>query len=392
MALLSRPNFRASLTVMAFCASLLAPAASAQTPAKAQSELDDNLLAIPRPKKTADSRGRYPRTIANATGFTADTPGSNPAVKKPGDTGLSSLSEKENRERAEQIAEITGTAKILAEVKDLQSQLNGGAAASTSTNDSNNASNNEQLIQRLIYHRGKLVQYLQTSSFEVNAVKAEVELAIAKIDDARARIVEKRARVLKRNSIINFVSGGVTKMVGYSIALSNVDLPTNLLEIVDGGIQSSLSGLAVKEQEDEKHFVQSVPTLLTTIIDGTNDQTHDYPAGVWRYLNSRAFAGEAIVTASTLSKGGDTTGGETRRDKLIAAWSSSGMLGNKKTARNDAATPPGKISQGKTFSAQLLEDRAAMLSDLKSVVAQMNNNLMQLSELVKASYQQDPPI
>ena len=68
------------------------------------------------------------------------------------------------------------------------------------------------------------------------------------------------------------------------------------------------------------------------------------------------------------------------------------MLGEKKTGKNADATTPGKISRGKSVSAQLLEDRAAMLSDLKSVVAQMNNNLMQLSELVKASYQQDPPL
>ena len=319
MALLSRLSLSALLVLAAPLIAL------AQSPG----ESDNNLLPVTHlPKYPA----KYPRAIANVTGFTPDTPQSNPAVKKPGETGLSSISEKENKDRAGQIADITGTAIIFAQVKSLQSQL--GQGVGTGNRDEsraeNRAKNYGELVQRLVYQRGKLVQYLQTSAFEVNAVKAEVELAIAKIDDARARIVEKRARVLKRNSIINFVSGGVTKMVGYSIAMGNVDLlTTNLLEVVDGGIQSSLSGLAVKEQEDEKHFVQSVPTLLTTIVDGTNDQTHDYPAGVWQYLNSRAFAGEAIITASTVSKGGDTTGGETRRDKLIAAWTSSGHAGRK---------------------------------------------------------------
>jgi len=284
-----------------------------------------------------------------------------------------------------QIASITGTLTILDELKKVQGQLNGPA--------SGDGADRARLINRLIYLRDKLTVYVQTASLEVNATKAEVELAIAKIDDARAQIVERRARALKRNSIINFVSGGVTKMVGYSIALADSDLPTNVLEILDGGIQSSLSGLAVREQEEEKHMKQSVPSLLLTVINDTNNETHEYPRGVWQYLTSQSFSGEEIISETTMQLGGDTTGGETRRGKLIAAWTSSGMIGRHHAQKPKGVAPPlARIGQGKSVTAQLLEDRMAMLSDLKSVVAQMNDSLMQLSQLIKLTYVQDPPL
>ncbi|MBS1990579.1 MAG: hypothetical protein JSS83_08685 [Cyanobacteria bacterium SZAS LIN-3] len=287
--------------------------------------------------------------------------------------------------RVLQIADITGAHAILQELQKVQAQLNGS--------DRGETAERSRLLLRLLYLRDKLTVYLQTASLEVNAVKAEVELAIAKIDDARAQIVEKRARALKRNSVINFVSGGVTKMVGYSLALADSDLPTNVLEILDGGIQSSLSGLAVKEQEEEKNFNQNVPPMLLTVINNTNEETHDFPRGVWQYLVSQSFSGEEIISETTQQMGGDTTGGETRRGKLIAAWTSSGMLGRHRAPRRKGVAPPmARIGQGKSVTAQLLEDRAAMLSDLKSVVAQMNNSLMQLSQLIKATYVQDPPI
>lgn len=291
-----------------------------------------------------------------------------------------------SRAKIEQIADISGTGPVMLELREVQSEIKRLPAGS---------SQREALINRLIYLRGKLVQYLETTSLEVNSVKAAVELAIAKVDDSRAKIVERRARVLKRNSIVNFISGGVTKMVGYSIALADINMPTNLLEIVDGGIQSSLSGLAVKEQEEEKHFSQNVPSLLLTVINGNNDQTQDYPHGVWKYLDSRALGGEAIVSEAGGSKeaGKETSKEtETRREKLMAAWTASGMISRHQAPKQKGTSPAARVCVVKSVSAQLLEDRAAMLSDLKSVVSQMNNSLMQLSQLIKASYREDPII
>jgi hypothetical protein len=307
--------------------------------------------------------------------------------------------------KVKQIAEISGVDRVMLELKAIQAELN--------QSQSPVGSRRESLINRLIYLRGQLVQYLETSSLEVNASKASVELAMAKVDDARAKIVEHRARVLKRNSIVNFVSGGVTKMVGYSIALADINLPTNLLEIVDGGIQSALSGMAMKEQEEEKHFSQSVPSLLLTVINGNNSETHDYPRGVWNYLDSRALGGEAIISDTgdlaavtsgkpvpvktlkngVIAGGADITVGsptETRREKLLAAWAASGMIDRHTTVKQKGLGISSRLCAAKNFTAQLLEDRAAMLSDLKSVVSQMNNSLMQLSQMIKDSYRDDP--
>lgn len=228
--------------------------------------------------------------------------------------------------------------------------------------------------QKLIYLRQKLLHFLDTANLEVNSSRGRIESEMAQMHELRARMVDENARTLRRNTIVNFVSGGITKIAGYSIALGGTDTPTNILEIFDGSVQCALSGFVMKQLHSESESVKGVPTLIS-ILDQSNTIQHVYPPQVWRYLCE-------VPPGSTSSV--------SRKAQLVTGWEARGI-----TSRTDRAT---KLRNGHfrselslaRMAPQLLDDRLAMLSELRSTVSQMHHGLMQLSQISKKSYDDDP--
>ncbi len=107
---------------------------------------------------------------------------------------------------------------------------------------------------------------------------------MSQVQTQQAKMVEKRARTLRRNTIINFVSGGITKLAGYSIALGGADTPSNILEIFDGGVQCGLSSTVIKDLHSESLVVGQMPVMLTQ-LDRADDPDCVYARQVWTYLN-----------------------------------------------------------------------------------------------------------
>lgn len=268
----------------------------------------------------------------------------------------------------EQLAKIIGALDLMHQVRALQSELSNTELA--------NSAPFEYLSkrQKLIYIRQKLNLSLETSNLEVNATRGQVESLMAQVQNQQAKMVEKRARALRRNTIINFVSGGITKMVGYSIALGGVDTPSNILEIMDGAIQCGLSGTVMKDLHSEGHILKEMPSELTVLSQPTDPQGI-YAKQVWGYLNETT----------------DGRSGESRRIELKKAWQARGFFDrhSKASVLRESGTLPNHISLAR-ITPQLLDDRLAMLSETRSVVSEMHKSLMELSQTIKKSYDDDP--
>jgi hypothetical protein len=224
--------------------------------------------------------------------------------------------------------------------------------------------------QRIIYLRTKINQCFQTAGLEVNAVLGELNSGMAQLDHDKAMISDERARILRRNSLINLVSGGLTKVGGYSAALTPASLiPTNVLEVFDGTVQVGLSGSTLRQQRNESKVSKSTPDILTRFVIGENKEIHGYPDSLWRYLN------QPFKNGSTLS----------RRNRLINNWLSTYPAFRK-------AYPAGSRS-GSSYTRMNMEDldeTVAMLSDLKSLIGGMNESLVELAQFIKRSYDDDP--
>jgi len=266
---------------------------------------------------------------------------------------------------AEEVAEITGISPIYDAIKKEQA-----ASKGIVENDLTPAAIGHR--QKIIYLRTKINQYLETATLDVNSVLGQLDSGAALLAHDKATVNDERARILRRNSFINLFSGGITKIGGYSAALTPASLiPTNVLEVFDGGVQSGLSVLTLRQQHNEGKLFHSAPPILTSFVSG-NKLVHDfYPDSVWTYLN---------VTVGN--------GPMSRRLLLIKHWTDV----HKSTSKISGAQSTAGFSSVVRMDLTDLDQTIAMLTDLKSLIGGMNLGLLELSQVIKRSYDDDPGI
>lgn len=237
--------------------------------------------------------------------------------------------------------------------------------------------------QRIIYLHTKINLYLHTANLEIASVSGKLNSGMAELADRQASISDARARSLRRNNFVNLVSGGITKIGGYSTALANASpIPTNVLEVFDGGVQSSLSAMTMRQLKEEAALSKEKPGILITFLNGNNASTKLFPESVWTYLSHKA----PDQTNRLLAGAKDST----RRKALMEYWITQGRLKNSGTTKNQPKRT--RELSGVKMPMNDLDDTVSMMSDLKSVVASMENSLMELSQVLKSSYNDDPEI
>ncbi|MBI2811980.1 MAG: hypothetical protein HYX67_14280 [Candidatus Melainabacteria bacterium] len=271
--------------------------------------------------------------------------------------------------RAFELADLTGIGKIYNQLKKEQDAARRSPAPAKSIEEL-------QRTVRIIYLHDKLNQYFQTANLEIDSTIAKLNSGMSALGDRKATLADERARILRRNTFINLISGGLTKIGGYSVALTPASLiPTNVLEIFDGGVQASLSASTIKQQRDEKRFSKTTPEMLLAFINGNSQTSPQYPASVWAYLNAKANINDKV----------------SRRVTLIERWRASGrMAPGGSTARKRPVSTAGATS--KVVSFDDLDDTVTMLADIRAVLAGAQVSLMELSETLKSVYDDDPVI
>lgn len=301
--------------------------------------------------------------FALPSGAAVEYPSANPSHP-----GLSSSEPVVSRltPEARELADLGGITSLLQELENEQKAIN--------------AAGKDKAIslpvlarrQKLIYIREKLNTMIQAINLQINSTKGKIDSEIAKADELRAYLTEQRNRVTHRNSQINLISGGITKIVGYSIALSPLtDIPTNVLEVFDGSVQTGLSGLALREERREAKLEHGMPGILNEFMSSTSSSSSvHFPTLIWGYLNQAPLA-EPAAAGAKLS----------RRQQLITNWQKNGI-----TSRASGQQKAGRV----LVTVDLLDQRMAMLTDVNSLVAHLHSALMLLSQSLVSSYAQDP--
>lgn len=301
------------------------------------------------------------------------------------DEASSTLQSGQLSARANELAELTGIGKIYSQLRKEQETAKRSAASAKSIEEL-------QRNLRIIYLHDKLNQYFQTANLEIDSTIAKLNSGMSSLGDRKATLADERARILRRNTFINLVSGGLTKIGGYSVALTPASLiPTNVLEVFDGGVQASLSASTIKQQRDEKKFSKTTPEMLLAFVNGNSRFSPQYPASVWAYLNAKANSTDRVSRRSTLlerwkASGRLNPGGSTARRRPVAAGAG---------ARTGAGLGAGVGADGastKVTSFDDLDDTVTMLADIRAVLAGAQVSLMELSETLKSVYDDDPAI
>jgi hypothetical protein len=223
----------------------------------------------------------------------------------------------------------------------------------------------------LISLRQKLDFRLTVTSLEIEDVLSHIDYEDTRADELRYLLQNKRDKALKFNSYANLASNGGLTIIAGSLGIANNTLG-NIMSTTAGGVSASLGGLAVKEQTDEGVTLRhqgSHPNMLAMIFDFQPDESSKYPDSVWTYLNEPD----------------DMKPKMSRKEALVSLWTYFGRIPSLKSAegKRECALIAGEVAEQHRLTISLLDDRGAMLSDLRAVVSRMNKKLLQLMLLTQ---------
>lgn len=256
--------------------------------------------------------------------------------------------------------DLSAGAQQLAEIAGLGDQLT-AMKASQGT-----ASNAEALVHRLAA-RQNLLEDVLAQSFEVRSMLAELEQEIAEADDLQAYLEHRRDRSIRLNTIANFISGGITGIIGGGLDIAAVTKTASAsIDLGEGVVQTSLALFALKQQAGEKRLMEGLPNKLAKVLDLAPNV--DFPSTIWKYLNSIP-----------------PNQNKTRRQILVEHWSKSGMIA-KARFKGDTSGDLSHLAgtrQRVTISIDLLDARSAMLADLKAVVREMDVYLLEILQILR---------
>lgn len=214
--------------------------------------------------------------------------------------------------------------------------------------------------------RQEITEAVVGSSLEVDGIIAEIDSEQAQINAIRADLEARRDHAINLNTIANIVASGFTGVVGTALQFKNSTANLgNGIGVAGAGISTLLSLIGLRQQRGGRKSLGVAPNLLAKLFDRRPEFHSDYPSEVWTYLNS------VPPTES---------GKETRRALLIKRWSDLGRIESSETERGRRKIEllTSSISQQRSLTIDLLDDRGAMLADLRAQVSLIKRDLSKL--------------
>lgn len=214
--------------------------------------------------------------------------------------------------------------------------------------------------------RQEITEAVLGTSLEVDGIIAEIDNELAQITAIRSDLEARRDHAIGINTVANIIAGGATGVVGTALQFKNSTANLgNGIGVAGAGISTLLSLIGLRQQRGGHKTLGVAPNLLARLFDKKPEFHSDYPDEVWTYLN-------AVPPAES--------GTDTRRALLIKRWVEGGRIEPIDTQKGQAKIEllTSSISQQRSLTIDLLNDRSAMLADVRAQVSLMKRDLSKL--------------
>ncbi len=219
----------------------------------------------------------------------------------------------------------------------------------------------------------KLTEELADLGYDVRRCTNAVDREIAMNSSKAAYLTELRDKAIRLNTYADFLAGGLTGILSGALELGDVSrFSYSTIDVVEGAAQAGLSAYAYKAEHSGDRTQGAMPNVLAAVIDPAR-QHIAYPDSVRTFLNSPAVAGDATTSRikSMLA----------RWERLNFCLTHTGRHRLKGGHRLKHIT--GTHTEDATATIDLLEDRTAMLQDLRAEVTLMDEAVDELFDLCK---------
>lgn len=229
----------------------------------------------------------------------------------------------------------------------------------------------DDAIQYLI-HKQKLTETLADLGFDVRRCTNAVDREIARNASRAAYLTELRDKAIRYNTYADFVAGGLTGIISGALEMSNLTrFASNSVDIAEGVGQSTLSYWAWRAEHAGDRSQGPVPNVLASIVDPSIEHKA-YTESVSAFLNTAP----------------PDSNGRTRADMMRERWDKLNFCfthpskGHKMKKNHRVKHLTGQHQEDATMTIDLLEDRTAMLQDLRAEITTMDESLAELFDLL----------
>jgi hypothetical protein len=227
--------------------------------------------------------------------------------------------------------------------------------------------------------RQEITEVVLTTSLQCQAVIAQIESETANAVAVKAAMQGRRDRAGRTNAIANIVANGSLQAVGGMIQEpfetnpnSRTEIPGEAVAAAGTLMAAGLGVIALQQAKGASLSAPIDPNMLAKVFKRPNNSKTEYPDVIWRYLNSvPPEAGK---------------GGPTRRELLINRWVELGRVPPLTTVKGRAYARvlAGTVPQKNLLTIDLLDDRMAMLLDLRAEINQIYKELLNVMLVVRA--------
>lgn len=225
--------------------------------------------------------------------------------------------------------------------------------------------------------RQEISEVVLGTSLEVDGLIAEIDNELAQMSAIRADLEARRDRAIGINTIANIIASGATGIVGTALQFKNSTANLgNAIGVAGAGISTVLSVIGLRQQRGGHKSLGVAPNLLAKLFDKKPEFHSDYPEEVWTYLN-------AVPPSESV------TG--TRRALLIKRWTELGRIDPIETPKGQRKIEllTSSISQQRSLTIDLLNDRGAMLEDVRAQVSLMKRDLSKLMLALRSQHAEE---
>lgn len=224
----------------------------------------------------------------------------------------------------------------------------------------------------LLFNRQQINEQVMALHFDMRRAINHVDRQKAGAEAIKATLAERQDRAIRYNSYGDLIAGGITGIMSGSLQLGEVNFRAPAtLDVVEGAGQSALALMALKNMGKEHRIESGLPNLLGHVIYNDNSDGF-YPESVWTFLN----------TVSTTNKQGLT-----RRQALVDRWEANGYClvhgGHRMNKKEREEHVSGKRHGKIKFDVGLIDDRMAMIEDLKAELTSMDNILAEIFDWMR---------
>jgi hypothetical protein len=220
--------------------------------------------------------------------------------------------------------------------------------------------------------RQETTERVLAASLDIDAVNAVIDSEVDQIRTIRADLQAKRDKAQNIINIASVFTGGVAGAITSALQFkqSTVNLGNGIG--VGGGAGSVILSIVGMRMQGGRRPLGDSPRMLARFFGrepaAAEAIPSDYPQTVWSYLNS-----------ARLSK----PNAATWREQLIARWRSEGRIAQDTSPKSERKLESisSNLAQIRKLSIRDMDDRVAMLLDVRATVSLMKRAL---SEIVRA--------